>query len=353
MTQTVRQKVLDILLLTVLAIGIWVGVKKLFFLLFPILMALLFSEAIRKSFRRLHPISETVKRILIVLILLIFFSFLSLLVILLVDRLIRGISSLSTGLGGQIDTISAFIQTKIEDAERFFSQMLKRDLEDSLTTRLPTLFQEFWNQILSYVPGWIAQLAEFVPRFFVSLFIFILCTYYFSCDWKRISAFLSKKIKPETTEKIRRTKERFFRGLHQYTKAYLLLFFLTFSELFLGLSVLGIPSPLGKALVIALIDILPIFGCGTVLIPWALIYFALGSTSLAIKLLILCAIIFAVRHVAEPKILGDSIGLHPILSLLLVLGGLALFGFFGMIFLPLLATCLFGGVKSADNKKSP
>lgn len=353
MIRTFREKALDILLFSILSIGIWIVIRKLFFLIFPILLALVFSEAIRKSFQRLHPMSEVVKRILIVLILLIFFSFLSLLVILMVDRLIRVASSLSNVLGGQIESVSAFIQNKIQDVEHFFSQMLKKDMKNSVTTYLPSFFRQFLEKVISYVPQWIASLASFVPRFFVSLFIFILCTYYFSCDWKRISFFLSKKIKSETAEKIKRTKKRFFRGLGQYAKAYLLLFFLTFSQLFFGLSLMRVPSSLGKAFLIALVDLLPIFGAGTVLIPWALISFMIGSTALSLKLLILSAIIFALRRVMEPKILGDSIGLHPILSLLLVIVGLALFGFFGMIFLPLTATCLMGGGQEAHNKKSP
>ena len=102
-----------------------------------------------------------------------------------------------------------------------------------------------------------------------------------------------------------------------------------------------------KAFYIAFVDLLPVFGCGTVLIPWALFSFFLSETGLAIGLLVLYVIIFAIRQILEPKIVGESIGIHPVFSLILVIGGLYLFGFSGMILLPLIATCAMNHMEEA------
>ena len=115
---------------------------------------------------------------------------------------------------------------------------------------------------------------------------------------------------------------------------------MTFSQLFLGLVLLKIPGAVGKSLLIALVDILPVFGCGTVLIPWACVRFALGNIPGAMGILILYGVIFLIRQIAEPKIIGDSLGLHPVLSLILFMLGLSLFGFFGLLLMPLAGVCL-------------
>ncbi len=345
MNVTWQKKAMDFLLISAVAVVLYFAIEKLFFLLFPVILALIFSQMIRNSFRRLRPLTEAVKKILIVLTLLIFFSLFSLLVILLIERLIHGISFFSQGLSLRIDEISSFVQEKIHFAEAWISRVLKRDLENSVTSRLPALLNELVQKIVSLVPQWIGTLINFVPRFFVSFFIFLVCTYYFSCDWNRLADLAAHLISPDRMKEICQMKKQFFQGLGQYFKAYFLLFLLTFSELFFGFVLLKIPGAIGIAFLVAFVDILPILGCGTVLIPWGLLALLGGNTSLGIGLLILHITMFAVRQVMEPKIVGSSIGLHPVLSLILVIGGLFFFGVIGMIFLPLIATCLIRGFR--------
>ncbi|MBR7164695.1 MAG: sporulation integral membrane protein YtvI [Clostridia bacterium] len=340
MKKDLRVKILDALLLIALTAVIYFAVEKLFFLLFPIALALIFSEANRKSFRRLHPLSPLVKRILIVLILLIFFALLSLLMILLVDQLIHGASAAASYLSQGVGNVTALCSKGIRSFEGVISHVLKRDMENSLTSRLPKLFEGFLQTILEEIPKGIGALVSFVPRFFISLLIFVIATYYFSCDWKRMNRSLSRIIHSDRMEKIKVAKERMLQGLIQYGKAYLLLFLLTFSQLFLGLSVLRIQGAAGKAFFIALVDLLPIFGCGTVLVPWGIATLIMGSTAKGIGILVLFTVLFVVRQFLEPKLVGDSIGLHPLLSLILVISGLTFFGLLGMILFPLIATCI-------------
>ncbi|MBR2615759.1 MAG: hypothetical protein IKC69_03685, partial [Clostridia bacterium] len=80
-----RQLGQDLVLWVLLGVVAYFAVTRLFFLLFPVGAALVFSTVIRKSFRRIRPLNEIAKRILIILILLIFFALLSLIVILGVD----------------------------------------------------------------------------------------------------------------------------------------------------------------------------------------------------------------------------------------------------------------------------
>ena len=91
------------------------------------------------------------------------------------------------------------------------------------------------------------------------------------------------------------------------------------------------------ALLISLFDLLPLLGVGTILIPWGLLALLSGNTVLGSGLLVLCGIVLLVRQLLEPKILGESLGLHPLLTLLAVYAGLRLGGVWGMIAAPAVA----------------
>ena len=110
---------------------------------------------------------------------------------------------------------------------------------------------------------------------------------------------------------------------------------MTFLELFIGFSVLGVKYSFLAAIAGAMIDILPIFGVGTLLVPWAVLMLLTGNQFMGVGLLVLWAVISVVRQFAEPKIVGKQVGLHPLLTLLCMWLGLKLFGGIGMFILPI------------------
>lgn len=340
MREKMRFLFIDILLPVVFFIVLYQIFQRVLFLIFPIFLAYLISEGIRKSLDHLKPLSPLAKRILTVLVLLILFSLLSLITVLLVERIIHYSTHFAGFLSKNIDTITEFCKEKIRNLEKMASSLLRRDMENSITLYLPEMFRKILTKLLDAIPSLLAGFVSFLPKFFISLLVFLLSCYYFSCDWKNISDFLSKKIPPEKQRAIHLGKRQFFRSFNQFIRAYAILFFISFSLLFLGLVLLKIPGAPGISLIIAFIDLLPVLGCGTVLIPWSLFCFFTGNTSLGIGILILHFVILLVHQLAEPRIVGSSIGLHPLLSLILVLLGLNLLGIWGMILFPLTAACL-------------
>ena len=69
------------------------------------------------------------------------------------------------------------------------------------------------------------------------------------------------------------------------------------------------------AICIAIFDILPVAGSGGILIPWALVALVTGNVGQCIGLLVIYAIITVVRQYIEPKIVGNSLGVHPLVTL--------------------------------------
>ena len=103
------------------------------------------------------------------------------------------------------------------------------------------------------------------------------------------------------------------------------------------------------AIVVAIIDFLPILGTGTVLIPWSLVMIFTKNYLLGFGLLVLYATISVVRQIAEPKILGKSFGLHPIIALIGIYAGYRLFGFIGIILAPMTVALICSLLKKEPN----
>ena len=90
----------------------------------------------------------------------------------------------------------------------------------------------------------------------------------------------------------------------------------------------------------ALIDALPVFGTGIVLLPWAAGCLLLGRTRRGLGLLAVWIVTSLVRSCTQARLLGDQIGLDPLCSLLSVYIGWRVCGVWGMLLFPLLCMVL-------------
>ena len=112
---------------------------------------------------------------------------------------------------------------------------------------------------------------------------------------------------------------------------------ITYIVVLVGFLLLRIKNAPIVALIIALLDVLPIIGVGTVLVPWGIFELATGNHLFSIGLLALFVINTIVRQLCEPKIVGKSLGLHPIATIIMLYAGYALFGIVGILLVPILS----------------
>ena len=106
--------------------------------------------------------------------------------------------------------------------------------------------------------------------------------------------------------------------------------------LFIGLLILGVEYAFLLALLVAIADLLPVIGVGTVMVPWSVILLLGRNFYLGFGILILYLAIELMRQITEPKLVGKSLGLHPLLMLFSTYAGFYLFGLLGMILAPIL-----------------
>lgn len=251
---------------------------------------------------------------------------------LIISRLMGELS----GLAGQLVAISDKIPLFVEGAKDTLKEILpfvefsqNADLFQNTISRLALSFTE---KITSFV----SSAVVFVPKIILTFFVTVIATCYFTADLKNIKRFVLCQLPQKAKVFMCESKKQLFDAFSKYIWAYLTIALITFAELLAGLMFIKREYAFLLALFITAVDILPIFGSGAVLLPWALIEYLLKNSADGTKILILYIIITAVRQLIEPRIVGNFIGLYPLTALFCVFAGGMLMGFPGIFLLPLL-----------------
>lgn len=121
------------------------------------------------------------------------------------------------------------------------------------------------------------------------------------------------------------------KGIKGYFKAELKLAALTFILLCIGFFIIGIDYWGIKALGVAIVDIIPILGSGIIMVPWALIHFLIGNTTIAWQIGLVYIIITVIRQIAEPFVTGREIGVSPLYTFISTIVCILIFGPLGAI----------------------
>ena len=205
------------------------------------------------------------------------------------------------------------------------------------------IFDAAGSLLLSFagkLSGAALTVAAKLPAFLLSLFAYFFSSFLLLWDYPRLSQKIRTALDGIWGEKGAAALALLKRAAVGYGRSYAALFLITLAELILGLTLLGVEAALPVSLLIALLDILPLFGVGTALIPWAAALFFSGETTRAVGFLVLFAVMTALRQVIEPKLVGKNLGLHPFFSFAGAVIGLRLMGVFGLFVGPAVALFL-------------
>jgi sporulation integral membrane protein YtvI len=214
-------------------------------------------------------------------------------------------------------------------------------------------FDGLRDYIISFSSSMLSGLAGVttkIPFFFISFVFTILASIFISIDYKNVIEFIKKQLPPRTRVFLGDAKKHIGKTVVGYIRAYIIIWIMTFTELSIGLSILRIENAIGIAAIIAVFDILPVVGTGGIVIPWAIISLFTQEYFVAAGLIVIYVIILAVRNFTEPKIIGDQLGLNPLVTLLAIYLGYRIMGVLGMIILPV-ATNIFVGLQKAGKIK--
>lgn len=356
-------------IINILYAAIWIGIgylciKYALGVIWPFVVSLFFAMLLQRpvnAMTRKTPLKRGISSVIMVL-----------LIVVLAGSIV-GFIVVRTAM--ELGDFFRYLLMKIEDAPSFASQIMQwfhntvSFLPDTLEQTVTASVESFINRllgietelnaaapaaadsgidfsVLSSPLGAVWGTAKQIPMFAAGLLVCIVSCCFMTADYHNLRDGILRQFKPASQAAVVRAKQVTFSTIGKMGKSYSIIIGITFLEMVIGLSVLKLCRLytggyiFAIALVTAVVDIMPVLGTGTILIPWAVISFCTGKFGLGVGLLVLYAIIGIIRQIVEPKLVSAQLGLPPYLTLAAMYIGTQLFGFLGLFLLPLLLTLL-------------
>ena len=176
----------------------------------------------------------------------------------------------------------------------------------------------------------------------------IISTFFLAKDHDALAGFVLRQFPERGRALLLHIREYLVGTLLICIRSYALIMSITFLELSIGLTLIGVEHSIPTALCIALFDILPVLGTGGIMIPWTVISLLQGRYALGVGLAVVYLAVTVIRNILEPKIVGGQLGLHPVVTLAGMFIGAQLFGIIGLFGVPITLSLLCNLNQSGD-----
>lgn len=291
-----------------------------------------FIKLLMKKLKMKRKLASSISLILIVTIIVLLCSIL--------------VSSIITESIKLVENLNGYISQAYNDGMKLLGDIqegriqIPKELVEIAEKSYGGLLEGVKNFLGNFFTG-VLNTVTAIPTWFTYGFITILAVVFICFDREYIIETGKKHIPSKWLEKVKSFFQTTFSVTVQYIKAEAKLscfcFLLVLIGL-LGMSFAGIPIeyPIIMAIFIGFVDILPIFGAGTVMIPWVIYLLLTGNIPAAIGVGILWIVWAIIKNLVEPKMISHQMGMHPIFTLLAMYTGFKIFGVLGLMFGPII-----------------
>ena len=238
-------------------------------------------------------------------------------------------------LSGSGDTLRSLAERL---AAQFPTEAARQWVLDAADAVIGSISEVVSGAVTSLAAATVSFAATNAPRLLLYFFIWFLTTVFILVDYDGLRAAALVPFSPARRTHIETAVRLCGKTAGRMAGAYGLLMLITAVLLGVGLSVLRIEHAVGLAALIAVVDILPVLGCGTVLLPWSAVCLFAGDVGTGVGLLVVYAVITVTRNLVEPRLISRRTGIHPLLTLLLMYAGLRVAGVAGILLFPFLGT---------------
>ncbi|MGN1419796.1 MAG: sporulation integral membrane protein YtvI [Acutalibacteraceae bacterium] len=260
-----------------------------------------------------------------------------------------------------VDNIEAWVMNFISHFPEFLRKTLNENvaelfskIRDSVTGESNELATQITDGIsgnfsFSWITGPISGVistASKLPSVLVAVIVSIVACCFMTSEFPEIMSFIKLQFPEKRRGDLSRAHVLLRTSLGKMAKAYLLIMLITFVEMSVGLTVLRIIKVFDSNYIVliaaatAIVDIVPVLGTGTVLIPWAIYSLIIGNFGMGIGLIVIYAVISVIRQIIEPKLVAGQLGLSPIVTITAMYFGLKIFGVLGMFVVPVMVIML-------------
>lgn len=332
----------NIIVLIISILGVYLGFKLAVFytpFLIAFIISLILEPCIRFFMKRTKLRRKTSSIIVFVIAIILIVGLLVWIGVTLVSEA----SNLLTSLNEYFEKGYILVQDLLSKID--FS---KFNIPDNIMTTLQESATDFLGNITEWAKNVLTGAINFltsIPTIGVYTVVTLLALYFICVDKVYMIDQLEHHMPKTWVKTIGVHLKGLVKSLGGYLKAELTLVLISFIISVIGLYIfhfigLNVQYPLLMAIIIGFVDLLPIFGSGTFMLPWAVLTACTGDFTLAISILVLWAIMSIVRQLIEPKIVSGHIGIHPIFTLVAMYTGFKFIGVLGMIIGPILLIVL-------------
>ncbi|MBQ6808167.1 MAG: sporulation integral membrane protein YtvI [Firmicutes bacterium] len=202
--------------------------------------------------------------------------------------------------------------------------------------------------------GLIFNIAKGTPAAVIWFIVTLVAVFYWCRDEKSVVYHFCRIFPKSMRQKVEGTYDKISNILGGYIRAQALLVFIAAAICTVGMALCGVKNPLLMGVFAGVLDVIPVVGPGVVLIGWFIWALIMGDYGMAIGLSIVYVVVIVSREILNPKLVGDGVGIHPLLALAGIFIGMKMFGLVGVILGPLVAAIVLmtlRGLNSSENRK--
>ncbi|MFB6465657.1 sporulation integral membrane protein YtvI [Cytobacillus sp. Hz8] len=210
-----------------------------------------------------------------------------------------------------------------------YSQTLPKDVIKSTEKTI----ENSVNSLDSFLQGILQAMINLItaiPGFLIEFLIYLVALFLISLELQKIKTNIKNHLTLETTKKVTLVIHQLTKAGVGFIKAQIIFSLLTFLLAFIGLTILKAPHVLLFSLIIVVVDILPILGTGSVLVPWGIVAILQQNELFGFGLIVLFLIITVVRRIIEPKVYASNLGISALASLISLYLGFKILGLIGL-----------------------
>ncbi len=209
-----------------------------------------------------------------------------------------------------------------------------------LLNRLQSGLQSSGNKILNFSVSFGRQLISQTTAVVLWLFTFFMAIFFILLDYEKIQKKLSQVLTRPTRKTLAMVKNTGIVAVGKYVRGLFYLAIFCTVYMLIAFTIYGYPYAILLSLFMGVLDILPVVGSLTFLVPWCILEFLIGDVGFATFLFITISIYTVLRKIAEPKLMGTATGLHPLFTLILFYVTLRFMGVWAAIFAPIVVMML-------------
>ncbi len=342
-------------IVNVLYFGIFIAafllfMKYAFGTVFPFIVAFIIAALLQRPLKFITSKSKKIPKgvvgavlsVLVFAIVLGLFSLVGVRIVVAVKDLVSYFTDRCSSLGDFFE----FLKVSYLDLE--IAKMLPAEANNAVTSGIDSvsdyivsgdIFATLTENISKFISP-IGSAISKVPSFIIAFVVSIVATCFMTPSYEDIKAFIVRQFSDENQVKLSKAKHIVLSSVGKMVKAYASIIGITTCELFIGLSIIKLIGVyegthiLLLSFIIACIDIIPVLGTGTVMIPWSVYSFITGNIGMGIGLLIIYAAITVIRQVIEPKLVAGQVGISPVVTIMAMFIGVKIFGAMGIFILP-------------------